>query len=130
MQAGSNVPEATATPEVRPRKNAEERWLEYLDSLPARGLASDRVSIVAVQLWNRLNEVLPLPPPDASPTNGGGLLMSWDRNGRHVEIEIEGDASWEWFYRHRIADVSEAGTGTNVEQIPNELIACLMRLFA
>jgi hypothetical protein len=102
--------------------DVEERWQAYVDSLPARNLASSDVAGACDQLWINLYElVADIVPPDAGPTNDGGLLMSWDQKGRHLEIEVYPDTSYEWFFRERTANVTESGTARTVDTISDEL---------
>jgi hypothetical protein len=54
--------------------------------------------------------------------------MSWDISGRHLEIEILPDTSYEWFYRERSADIAEGGEQPDLEAIPEALAARLRSL--
>lgn len=111
--------------------SVEDRWLGYLDSLAKRQLTSDDVASASEQLWFNLAEnSVTLTPPDASPTNDGGLLMSWDREGRHLEIEVLPDLSYEWFYRERLADVTENDEAASVDVVSPELVRRLRQVLA
>ena len=67
--------------------------------------------------------------PNASPTDDGGLLMSWTRGGHHLEIEVMPDATYEWFYRHRAFDIAEGGVERDTH-LCDELIARLRQVIA
>lgn len=106
------------------RQHAEERWLIYLRSLPMRQLSSADASAAAERLWTRLTEEIDaITPPNASPTDEGGVLMSWTR-GAHVEIEVLGDGTYEWFYRDRRSDTTRSGEVAD-ESVPDELLVRL-----
>lgn len=108
----------------------ETRWYTYVDTLSHRGLTSKEVADAARNVWRAIRSIAPtIPPPDASPTNSRGLLMSWDASGRfHLEIEILPDTSYEWFYRERAADVSDGGEEANVDVLPEALVARLLNV--
>lgn len=74
-------------------------------------------------------EVEQLLPPNASPTDDGGILMSWTRGGHHLEIEVMPDARYEWFYRHRALDIAEGGVEDDTH-LRDELIARLRQVIA
>jgi hypothetical protein len=61
-------------------------------------------------------------PPNASPTDDDGILMSWTCNGRHLEIEMMSDGTYEWFYRHRASNTAEGGEN-NDETLAEPLLA-------
>lgn len=113
-------------------EGTEQRWHMYLDTLPQRGLTSREVADAARGIWTTIHRVAPeVPPPDASPTNCKGLLMSWDASGRfHLEIEILPDTSYEWFYRERATDVSDGGEEATFDELPEALVARLRRVRA
>lgn len=115
----------------RERTDAENRWRAYLHSLGTRHLTSHDVASAAEQLWLTLAEnAAPATPPDASPTNDGGLLLSWDRKGQHLEIEVLPDLSYEWFYRERLADVTENDEAASVDVISHKLVQRLRQVLA
>ncbi len=111
---------------------AEQRWMAYLHSLASRRLASEDVAKASERIWNELSEELGaiVSPPNASPTDEGGVLMSWTRNGHHVELEVLPDAeNYEWFYRHRASDFDETGADP-VDTASDRLLERLRQLFA
>ena len=110
--------------------DAEERWLAYLKSLSERKLANEGVSTVAQQLWYRLRQLDgAIRPPNARPTDDGGMRMSWTENGRYLEIEIAADAAtFEWFYRDTSAKISDGDDAIPVTETPNQLLSRLRDL--
>ena len=110
--------------------SAEERLLTYLKSLPERKLTEEGVSIAAQEVWHRLRHLLMrVVPPNARPTDDGGLRMSWTTNGRYLEIEIAvSAATFEWFYRDTKAQVSDGGENVPVAEIPASLLDRLREL--
>ena len=110
------------------RDNVHERWSRYLRTLPMRGLATADSAAMTERLWMRLAEELDhLIPPNASPTDDAGILMSWTQRGRHLEIEVMRDGSFEWFFRHRAANISEGGV-QEPDTVPDELVARLRQV--
>lgn len=110
------------------RENTQERWARYLRSLPLRNLATAESAAASERLWTRLTEEIEqLVPPNASPTDDGGILMSWTKSGHHLEIEVMPDASYEWFYRHRALDVAEGGFEDN-DNLRDELVGRLRQV--
>jgi hypothetical protein len=109
----------------------EVRWLDYLNRLEKRKIVRADVVLAAKLLWSNLRaRVSSLTLPDASPSNAGGLFMSWDRNGKHLELEVLGDTTYEWFYRERVMDTSDGGPEPlAVDSVPGELVARLNEVF-
>src|SRR5205085_4721084 len=109
------------------RENVEERWTRYLRAMPMRRLATAASAAACERLWTRLSEeVERLLPPNASPTDEGGVLMSWTRGAHHVEIEVLPNGTYEWFYRHRPLDIAVGGLEDD-DNVSNELIAHLQQ---
>lgn len=103
------------------RENAGERWLRYLRSLPMRHLSTSTAAAASERLWTRLTEEIEaITPPNASPTDDGGVLMSWTRDA-HIEIEVMPDGTYEWFYRHRATNTTRSGQ-VNDESLPDEFV--------
>lgn len=110
------------------RNNPSERWFRYLRSLPSRKLATSAAAAGAERLWVILKEELEtVAPPNASPTDDGGVLMSWTHDGHHVEIEFTPAGTYEWFYRHRISDTTDGGA-TDDETLNPRLVQYLKRV--
>ena len=127
MPVNTTIPLATPTPTTP----AVERWGVYLRSLQTRGLTSGDVAVAAEQLWSSLRgSVASVTPPDASPSNDGGLLMSWDRNGLHMELEVLADCTYEWFFRQRSLDISEGGAEVSVDTISPELASRIRQVLS
>jgi len=105
-----------------------DRWFRYLRSLPARNLARPQAAAAAERLWERLTEeIASLTPPNASPTDDGGVLMSWMEHGYHVEIEVMPSGAYEWFYRHRESDTTDGGSVED-ETVSSQLVTYLGRV--
>ena len=104
------------------RSNPAERWVRYLRSLPPRHLTSEAAAAAAERFWTQLlEEVDSLTPPNASPTDEGGVLMSWTDKGHHVEVEFAPTGEYEWFYRHRASNTTD-GAPVEDESISPQLI--------
>lgn len=103
------------------------RWLDYLNGLEHRQIVHADVTTAAKLLWSNLRaRVSLLTLPDASPSNAGGLFLSWDRNGKHLEIEVLSDTTYEWFFRERATDISEGGPAPlPAGSIPGKLLVRL-----
>lgn len=114
------------------RENVHERWARYLRSLPLRGLATAESAAASERLWTRLSEEVEcLVPPNASPTDDGGILMSWTKGGHHLEIEVMPNARYEWFYRQRTLDIAEGGVETDDnDNLRDELVGRLRQVLA
>jgi hypothetical protein len=109
----------------------EEQWLAYLRSLASRKLASSVVALAAEHLWHGLRaSVPPITRPNASPTDEGGLSMSWNLGRHYLEIEIRPSAKYDWFYRDRDLGRSDRQRAQTVEAAPtDELKSHLVGIF-
>jgi hypothetical protein len=80
----------------------EQRWLNYLRNLPQSGAVSPFIAASAEQMWRDYQPADgKLPIPDAVATESGGILLAWDRDEHHVEIELMPSGSYDWLYRNR-----------------------------
>lgn len=81
-------------------------WIEYLRGLeePSGPLSARRVH-QAESFWEALQKRFDarLPPPYATATEDGGLVMTWDSGPHHFEIEILTEGRYDWFYLDRSA---------------------------
>src|ERR1043166_7861703 len=109
------------------RNDPAERWCRYLRSLPERKLAVREAAAAAERLWILLTEEMNVTPPNASPTDDGGILMSWTEHGHHLEIEINTTGTYDWFYRHRASDTTDSGIVED-ETITPQVIMYLNRV--
>ncbi len=101
----------------------EERWLSYLRSLASRQLASPAVAVAAEHLWLGLRASVPaITRPNASPTDEGGLSMSWNLGQHYLEIEIRPSAKYDWFYRDRDLRRSDRQRAQTVEAAPTDVL--------
>lgn len=133
VNSGGNVSQAMNRHVMIAEANeagVEERWLAYLKSLSERKLANEGVPTIAQQLWSRLRQLHGgITPPNARPTDDGGVRMSWTENGRYLEIEIAADhATFEWFYRDTKAEVSDGEDSIPVTETPSRLVSRLRDL--
>jgi hypothetical protein len=71
-------------------------WANYLAAL---SLSSPALAEDATLLWSRYESYLW--PPEASLTEDKGLLMVWDLDQHHLQIEVFSNGSYDWFYRDR-----------------------------
>ncbi|HET8797574.1 MAG TPA: hypothetical protein VFO89_07800 [Thermoanaerobaculia bacterium] len=110
------------------RENPRARWRRYLRSLPMRHLATAAAAQMTERLWMQLTEEIDeLSPPNASPADEEGVLMSWTRNGHHLEIEVSRDGAYEWFYRHRASNTNDGGSETD-DIVPDALVERLRQV--
>jgi hypothetical protein len=94
-----------------------------------RQLASPNAAAASERLWTQLTEEIhDLTPPNASPTDEGGVLMSWTCDA-HVEIEVLLDGTYEWFYRDRRSDTTRSGEVTD-ETLPDEVVVRLREVLS
>jgi hypothetical protein len=101
----------------------EERWLSYLRSLASRQLASPAVAVAAEHLWRGLRASVPaVTRPNASPTDEGGLSMSWNLGRHYLEIEVRASSKYDWFYRDRDLGRSDRQRGQPAEAAPTDAL--------
>lgn len=109
----------------------DERWLSYLRALPQRDLTADAVNDAMELLWQDLRRSVPnIHPPDASPTDDRTLLMSWDRDQHHLEIEVMPSGKYLWFYRDHDVNSDEIGEGAPAEPLSEDLLAHARKIFS
>ena len=101
----------------------EEQWLSYLRSLASRKLATPAVAVAAEHLWRGLRASVPaITRPNASPTDDGGLSMSWNLGKHYLEIEIRPSSRYDWFYRDRDLGRSGRQRAQTVETAPTDVL--------
>jgi hypothetical protein len=107
----------------QPVLSPEEQWLSYLRSLASRKLATPPVAVAAEHFWRRLRASVPaIARPNASPTDDGGLSMSWNLGRHYLEIEIRSSSKYDWFYRDRDLGRSDRQRAQIVEEAPTDLL--------
>ncbi|HEX3068779.1 MAG TPA: hypothetical protein VHX14_09385 [Thermoanaerobaculia bacterium] len=107
----------------QPVLSPEEQWLSYLRSLARRKLATPAVAVAAENLWRGLRASLPaITRPNASPTDEGGLSMSWNLGRHYLEIEIRSSSKYDWFYRDRDLGRSDRQRAQIVEEAPTDVL--------
>jgi hypothetical protein len=105
----------------QPVVSPEEQWLSYLRSLASRKLATPAVAVAAEHLWSGLRAAVPaITRPNASPTDEGGLSMSWNLGRHYLEIEIRSSSKYDWFYRDRDLGRSDRQRAQSVEAAPTD----------
>jgi hypothetical protein len=108
--------------------SSEEQWFSYLRSLARRQLATPAVAVAAEHLWRGLQASEPaITRPNASPTDEGGLSMSWNLGKHYLEIEIRSSAEYDWFYRDRDLGCSDRQRAQVVEAAPTDALKSRLR---
>lgn len=80
----------------------ERAWIQYLRGLARSETLPSFMVEAAERLWNGIRATAGSSSvPDAAVTETGGIFMSWDRGDHHLEIELNPDGQYEWFYRNR-----------------------------
>ena len=121
-EKGMNTTSAAKTPASRaPSRTAD----DYLTTLtrPEGPLAAHHVRLVC-GFWQELRSSFrgAFPVPQASPTPDLGLLMLWDRDRHHLEVEIYEDGTYDWFYRDRETESYLGDEGLALDFRPPELL--------
>jgi hypothetical protein len=107
--------------------DAERQWLHYLRNLPQSGAVSPFIAASAEQLWRDIQPATGrLPVPDAVATANGGILLAWDRDDHHIEIELMPSGSYDWLYRNRRTGVYAGGEDLALQALAPELLSQLM----
>ena len=75
----------------------------YLDETARAGDISDETAGRAWEAWCRLSRKMGgcLTVPDAAPGNDSELLLTWDQDERHLELEFLPDGPAKFFSRDR-----------------------------
>ena len=74
----------------------------------AERVAQDGVSKSTAErcfsVWDRLQSRMggKMPVPDAASDGWGGIMLVWDKDQHHLELEFFADGTTESFYRNRI----------------------------
>jgi hypothetical protein len=117
----------TPVPKV-PSRASDEAWNDYLATLarPQGPLAEHHVRLVC-GFWRQLRSLVngAFPLPQAGPTPDQGLLMLWDRDRHHLEVEIYEDGTYDWFYRDRQTESYLGDEGLALDVRPPELVGQL-----
>lgn len=98
-------------------------WLQDLGSQP--GLASLGESGVA--LWSQLERrsAAILAPPVASPWETVVLNFAWRQVAWHIEIDINADGTFGWFWRDNITGEFEGSSEADLREPPQRLLDLL-----
>lgn len=109
----------------------EHDWDAYVERLPALGVPLDAARGVST-VWNKLRYAAPgLPVPAAAPTAEDGVQLVWDRGRHHLELDVDANGTFEWFYLDRDTDMTNSGDGIAVRApVPEDLRAYLAAFFA
>lgn len=108
---------------------AQSDWEDYLLRLTSRGTLSEDVVETVRELWNALQERVPsVEVPHAGPDDGG-LIMVWDRDQHHFELEVREPRYYDWFYRDRATDNYSGEEDCLVGSYSDELNATIHRVW-
>lgn len=91
-------------------------WQDYMEHLTDKGLSPAHAEAIRFW-WTVATGFLPglSTPTSAGPYGEFGFCMDWDNPTLHVDVKIEENGSWEWFYSFR--DHEEyGGTGDDLEK--------------
>jgi len=84
---------------ARTREHVRLRWSTYLKSIADRGVTTSEAAGTAQMLWKRIaRRETNAPLPNARPTEEKGLRLSWNRAGCSLEILVNADGRFGWFY--------------------------------
>ena len=106
---------AARSPLAAPRTDDAGRVLvfrAYLDETARAGDISEETAGRAWEAWLRLSREMGgcLTVPDAAPGDDGELLLTWDQDDLHLELEFLPDHPAEFFSRERQAHCAASGT--------------------
>lgn len=104
-------------------------WLAYLKSIDGRKIATSPAAGTAQGIWKTIERSSSaILPPNARPTEEGGLRLSWNRGGRYVEVLIAPDGTFEWFYTDT-NDVYDGAEDLSLGAAVDSLLARLRDMF-
>jgi hypothetical protein len=98
---------AALAPILKPILEAGPGVYAYLGRLQRDAVITEATFMKAGMAWSSivLTTRKPLPPADVAPGDDGSVLISWDRDEHHLEIEVfPGDGPNELFYGNRATD--------------------------
>lgn len=78
----------------------------YLDRVSHKGLIASDMALTALETWEIIKQQTNLPTPVACPGPEGDLLLTWDNDIHHLELEFIPDNTPTFFYLNR--DTNEA----------------------
>ena len=95
----------------------EDAWRAHLDRMTDRTL-----SAAIGAFWiNAQQAVGTLPVPMAIPSEDGSMHLAWDRDEHHLDVDLHGDGTYEWFYSNRITDELDGTDEDRVSGMPADL---------
>lgn len=110
-------------------QDIKQEWVTYLKAIDERQVAAALAVKTANGIWKAIaRSSSTILPPNARLTEDSGLRLSWNREGRYVEILIRPDGTYEWFY----TDTSDAYDGDedlSVSAPIDQLLAHLRDMF-
>lgn len=102
------------------------QWDAHLANLSLPVVHAEAVRSV----WAGLRrQVLALPVPSAGPSDDGEVFqLVWDREVHHLEIDIKGDETAEWFYMRRDTEETAFESFVIAEGLPSALLESAVKL--
>lgn len=92
-------------------------WTTYLRSTIVKHVAREQ-HLAAIQIWESLRQLSSrFPLPQAGVVDGGRFAMAWDVGRYHIDVEIDGDGAFDWFYLDRISGDAEDGERCSVNRL-------------
>ena len=118
------VSESETTPTEQSPANIllEEKWTSYLQLLTTtsdenvNGFVLNGIKKVREQLASTLEAYLK--PPKASPSDEGGISLSWTFGDYFVSIDVLTEGTIEWFLRNRKSGEYFGDTGCDIDDFP------------
>lgn len=98
---------AVLSPILKPLLEAGPSVYVYLFKLKNEGVISEQTYMKAALAWGSiiLASRRALPPADVAPGDDGSVLISWDREEHHLEVEVfPGDGPNELLYGNRLTN--------------------------
>lgn len=98
-------------------------WDAYLDSLETTGEIDPGLILSTKKLWELLRTLTGklLHTPAAGPTDEGTMVLAWDNNEHHVDVDVGLDGCYEWFYSNRLTGSYDGDEAIQVDVVPELL---------
>lgn len=95
----------------------EPGWSSYLNEVVAGYLTSEQSSTAKV-LWEHFRQVSNrFPLPHAGVVHDGRFAMAWDVGRHHLDVEVNRDGTFDWFYMDRETRDADDGEGCSAKRL-------------
>ena len=116
---GAGLARVASSPDEANSMDRDRSWLAFLDALRAEAGGGSLEGHEVVRLfWKQLLTSTKggVFPPTTAGRSDLGFVLAWDRAEHHLDVDLQDDGTFEWFYSNRRTDYCEGQEGLSRDQ--------------